>query len=343
MKTALITTTINVPEVLRLYRKLDSDVRFFVAGDLNSPHEPISELCEQIGNSLYIHPEDQQQYKCSALVGWRNIQRRNIALLEALKWGATHIYSVDDDNSPIDRNHFANMRHGFNEFDGLQVSALGGWVDTGAFLIMPARQRGIPHDAVTDWDVKPVVAAKVGVVAGACLGDPDVSAVDRISKHPYVAGGHPLARAGFVIDPSVWTVFNSQNTAFVRDLAPCMFMLPHIGRYDDIFASLITQRVMHEHGYHVHFGKPFVWQSRNEHNLLTDLKAEIFGMERVDKLARCLDAITLPPGSPVIQFRKIVTFIDEMQIGDELLPKQTIEAMKAWADDVEQAMTELPL
>ena len=31
MKTALITTTINVPRVLELYCKLDPDVRFFVA------------------------------------------------------------------------------------------------------------------------------------------------------------------------------------------------------------------------------------------------------------------------------------------------------------------------
>ena len=32
-KIALITTTINVPEVLALYRQCDQEVRFFVAGD----------------------------------------------------------------------------------------------------------------------------------------------------------------------------------------------------------------------------------------------------------------------------------------------------------------------
>ena len=48
MNTALVTTTINVPKVLSLYRRLDRDVRFFVAGDLKTPAETI-EFCHELG------------------------------------------------------------------------------------------------------------------------------------------------------------------------------------------------------------------------------------------------------------------------------------------------------
>ena len=96
------------------------------------------------------------------------------------------------------------------------------------------------------------------------LGDPDTSAVDRISRHPTVHQVSELLRAGIVTDPrECYAPLNSQNIAFVRELAPCFLMVPVFGRYDDIYASLLAQRVMREHNFHVHFGQPFVWQQRN--------------------------------------------------------------------------------
>ena len=88
-----------------------------------------------------------------------------------------------------------------------------------------------------------------------------------------------------------WTVCNTQNTAVLRDFAPALLCCPQFGRYDDIFASLICQRIMREKGYVVHFGGPLVWQQRNKHDLIVDLKAELWGMEHVVKLAEALNHI----------------------------------------------------
>ena len=75
--------------------------------------------------------------------------------------------------------------------------------------------------------------------------------------------------------------------------------MPFVGRYDDIYASLIVQRVMLDRGFHVHFGAPFVFQQRNDHDLLQDLRAEIDGMGNTVKLAEWLDMLDLPGKSVV--------------------------------------------
>ena len=86
---------------------------------------------------------------------------------------------------------------------------------------------------------------------------------------PIVHRVSELLRAGIVVNPkTTHTVFNSQNTAVIRELAPAFFMVPQWGRYDDIFASLMVQRLMRERGLVTHFGQPFVWQQRNAHDLL---------------------------------------------------------------------------
>ena len=113
MKTALIFTTINVPTVLNLYRAHDPDVRFFVAFDKKTPMEayeylydfPNCEILEQCVDSYW---------KCSELIGWNTISRRNIALLEALKWGADVVVTIDDDNIPLTSDYFHDFRSALN-------------------------------------------------------------------------------------------------------------------------------------------------------------------------------------------------------------------------------------
>src|SRR5882724_6601092 len=127
MKTALITTTINVPTVLELYRQHGPDVAFFVAIDRKTPPEAL-----QFFNGLpdcHVVSEGIPAWKCSELIGWNSIQRRNIALLEAVKWGANIIVSVDDDNIPIDtaggfnRTYFQQFDAALFQHDGIKVSS----------------------------------------------------------------------------------------------------------------------------------------------------------------------------------------------------------------------------
>lgn len=348
MKTALITTTINVPTVLELYRQHGPDVRFFIAGDLKTP-QAAADWCHDIPGTTYLSPEMQKSfdYKCSELIGWNSIQRRNIALLEAVKWGADIIVSTDDDNIPLNANYFKDFNAALNPnrfsgygagFDGqfrtagIKVSGLNGWFDVGQLLQPVSPHRGYPLSHRADlWRADHVVGAKVGVAAGICLGDPDINATTRIEKQPAVHQVSELLQSGIVVDNKTWTVFNSQNTAFIRELAPAFFMLPGVGRYDDIYASLIMQRVMRERGLHVHFGKPFAYQQRNAHNLVRDLRGEIDGMENIERFAQWLDGRHLVNKGPLRQTWKIW----EQSPMKDWMPQQTIDAALAFLDDME--------
>lgn len=295
MKTALITTTVNVPTVLALYRKLGPDVTFFVAADEKTPREAY-EFCATISNCEIYSPDRQRDlgYACSELIGWSCVERRNIALLEAVKWGAEVIVTIDDDNIPFD-GYFGHFRYTFQTsaamapWRGIKASSLSGWFDPGALLVPQTKHRGFPIGIKSEPFFESVTAAKIGVAQGLCLGDPDIDAVARIATAPIIHSVSELGRAGIVVDPACWTVWNTQNTAFVRELSMAMFQMPGVGRYSDIYASLITQRVMRERGLHVHFGQPYIWQQRNKHNLIADLRQEIDGMENVWKLAGILD------------------------------------------------------
>lgn len=337
MKIALCTTTINVPHVLKLYRACGPDVKFFVALDKKSASIPVETDPELPANCMWFTPGSQEGWKCSSLIGWNSIQRRNIAFLEALAWGADVIVSIDDDNIPLDAAYFNNHQNAFQPFHGVMASNVNeehNWFDVGSLLTPPSKHRGYPHNLSRPRAVTHAVGAKVGVNAGICLGDPDIDASTRIAVAPDVQQTSLLLQAGLLVNPHTWTVFNSQNTAVLRELIPAWGMIPFTGRMDDIYASLICQRVMRERNLHVRFGKPFVYQQRNEHNLVKDLRGEIDGYENVARLADLLDHIVLAGKSVIDDCRAIWSMLNHV---DWMAPR-AVSAMMAYIDDAETAL-----
>jgi hypothetical protein len=329
MRTALITTTIQQPKVLALYAKyaatLPDGFQIFIAGDLKTP-----DLSG--GPWVYLKPEDQQaNWKTSRVLPWNSITRRNIALLEALKWGAELIVSVDDDNIPVNPDYFDHFEYVMGRpFNGLRAACNTGWFDVGQMVFPTASHRGFPAEKAGTVAVSPVVGADIGVAAGIVLGDPDIAAVTRITTHPTVHVVSEVLRAGVVIDASAWTVFNTQNTAVLRRFAPALLCCPQFGRFDDIFASLVCQRMMRHCGHYVHFGHPFVIQERNQHDLIQDLKAEIWGMEHVVHLAEVLDHIVSLPHD-----KHPVRTIYETLRHVEWMPDGVYDLAMTWMDEVE--------
>jgi hypothetical protein len=326
---------------MRVLAAFDPNVRFFVSGDRKSPHGEIIQLCGQVGNAEYLydgvpHPYAPHDSTC----------RRNLALLAALKWGADVIVLWDDDNLGISNGHFHSFTWRLEyPFHGLQTT--GPWFDPGSLTLPPVHHRGFPHAYRVRGDspscdvpsvLRPVTGAKVGVAAGLWLGDPDIDACDRIAGAPRVHGIAEIARAGVVVDPKqTWTVFNSQNTAFVRELAPAMMMLPGVGRHEDIWASLITQRVMRELGYVTHFGLPLVYQQRNPHDLHDDLAAETFGMRHTLDFAAWLDGWSCS-GWPTASVVQILSDIYAAMRDLPWMPPQVREAGLAFLEDVEKVL-----
>jgi hypothetical protein len=334
MKLFLVLTTINVPTVLALYRKCSIHIDFIVAGDRKTPREAYEFVLSMDKTSVCL-PESGHKWKCSEAIGFDCLQRRNIGFLEALKAGAEAIVTIDDDNMPIATDYFDRYRSILQKlFNGIKVSGKDGWFDPGQFLVPPVVQRGFPIQVKHRPKFEPVVDARIGVASGLILGDSDMDAYTRIGKAPTVGDVAMLAQVGCVVDPNTYTIFNSQNSCVLREFVPAYFMMPGIGRYDDVYASLIVQRVMRERGYHVHLGQPLVLQERNEHNLITDLRAEIDGMENVERLADLLDSIILPARSVIEDTRIIYKALYHC----DFLPTASVEAGLVWLEDCEAVL-----
>lgn len=334
MKTALIITTINVPTVLELYRQHGPDVMFFVAGDRKTPDNEVVALLERLGPHCYLGIDRQHQmFKSSRLFGENTIQRRAFALLAALEWGADIIVSIDTDDFPTTRDHFHSITSAFRApFNGLELRAGNGWVDPGSLIEPPTPHRGIPH-RLDRFYVHPAIDRKVGVVASTVLGSCDLNAIDRLVGTPKRSVASELARAGVIVDPARnWTIFNSEAVAYCRDLAPAMMVLPFVGRHDDLFASVITQRIAETTEHVVRLGPPTVWHEREDRNILKDLVNEVWGMQHIEQLAKHLNALPIPAGTVI---EKLWHLWNRMP---DWMPEQTIKAALAWLNDCEEVL-----
>jgi hypothetical protein len=111
----------------------------------------------------------------------------------------------------------------------------------------------------------------VDVQADFWNGDPDIDAVCRMEHAPecdFAPGVFPFAsnRMG---------PFNSQNTFLRGDMLKDYFLFPHVGRMDDIWAAYYVQAK----GYQVVYQRASVFQKRNPHDLVTDMRQEYLGYE----------------------------------------------------------------
>lgn len=331
---ALVTTTIHTPRALELFRKYDPDALFIIAGDLKTPDEDLREFSTQLKNCIYLSADAQKKfnYRCSEFIGWNCVQRRNIAVLEALRFGADLIVSWDTDNLPLSGSYFTDFESTFNHWNeggwcGLEARSSSGWLNPYGNV---TTHRGFPINVESSYELSTVVDAKVGVAAGLCLGDPDIDAITRIVRRPNIDAVSEAHRSGFVVSLDTHTVFNTQNTCYRAEFAPAMFCAPGIGRFDDIIASLLTQRVMRDHSYHVHVGKPFAWQERNKHDLIEDLEAEIWGMRHILEISDFIDTMpTLPSVEDAVHY---------YYARNMALPSEAREAGLAWCEDIAQVL-----
>jgi len=131
-------------------------------------------------------------------------------------------------------------------------------------------------------------------------GDPDVDAICRMEHAPECQ----FDPACFPIAANVIGPFNSQNTFLTSRWLKHYFMMPHVGRMDDIWPSFYVQAL----GAKVLWAKASVYQSRNVHNLTRDMQGEYLGYENnldmVERLAKDPESFTrFLPGRPAEAFR----------------------------------------
>lgn len=268
MKKVIVTTTIHPPT--EAIQKFDAmpDWTLVVIGDLKTPKD------YKLQRGIYVDPETQEKYdrSLSDSIGWNCIQRRNFGFLWAKDLKADVIAIVDDDNIPL-------PGWGENLFVGREIEA--NFYETSEPAFDPVGgtnhkhlwHRGFPLQLIARRDYSKKSGKKIiaDVQADFWNGDPDIDAVCRMEHAPECTFDEHY----FPISSNRLSPFNSQNTFIDAKLLNHYFLFPHIGRMDDIWASYYCQAK----GAKVVYGKPSVYQARNVHDLVKDMKQEYLGYE----------------------------------------------------------------
>ena len=276
MKKIIATTTINPPtEALLKYASMP-DWHVIVSGDLRTPHE----LYTNLENVTYLTPEKQENdYPVlSELIGWRCIQRRNFAILEAYKQGADVIAIIDDDNIPYEGWGEDLMVDQLTEVtmystDDVAFDPIGALNEHKELW-----HRGFPLERVPfrNYSNKYSTSIIPKIQAIFWDGEPDVDAVCRMIYNPKCS----FNSQNFPISSNKMAPFNSQNTILSRDVISDYFLFPETERMQDIWAAYYLQAKGHK----VVFTKPGVNSDRSlgtsgRYSIINDMKKEYLGME----------------------------------------------------------------
>jgi hypothetical protein len=367
----IVLTTIRRPDLLEDYLtnlgkagRLAS-CRVWIVGDTKTP-AGVDELARSLTarglETTYVDIEAQDRWgtklcpKFYARIPRANETRRNIGYLMALEAGCTRLVSIDDDNWPTGDDFLGG--HGFagEAWQGPLVASDNGYFNVCSHLeLTPARDvypRGYPFRLrgakAKVTDAKAPSGARIGVVAGLWLGDPDIDATTWLNGK--VQGLSYRGPERYVLDQATWSPINTQNTSVTRALVPAYLCIPmgwpvpggKIERYGDIWGGYFLQAMMRGTPYHVAFGRPVVDHRRNPHDYVDDLRYEFWGMILTDWL---LDELK-------VQFKPTATRITERchEVADFLVGsamtrcpawcpaemrqflKETATTMHAWAE-----------
>jgi len=292
----IVTTTINPPtEAIRRFDAM-KDWKLVVIGDKKTPPYKLE-------RGIYVTPEEQEKYDpaLSEAIGWNCIQRRNLGLLWAHDMKADVVAVVDDDNIP-------QIGWGENLAVGREVEVNYYETDLPAFDPVGATNhkeiwhRGFPLQLLPKRDYTRKSKRKIvpDVQADFWDGDPDIDAICRMEHRPECKFD-PVC---FPIAANKMGPFNSQNTFVAGKWLKDYFLFPHTGRMDDIWASYYLQGL----GAKVVWAKASVYQDRNIHNPIRDMKAEYMGyennLELVQNVAKDAESILqYLPGRSAEAFR----------------------------------------
>jgi hypothetical protein len=263
-------------------------------------------------NAEYLPPEAQENWLAkfpdfAAIVPWNSDNRRNIGFLRALEEGCEILVAIDDDNFALPESDFyAAHSHTGKAVTLESVSGDSGWYNICQELTLDpaidAIPRGYPYKmkGVTSQEHAPR-SFRVAANAGLWLGNPDVDAATRLTCNLIAKGAK--ARS-FALQPGTWSPINTQNTAVARRAIPAYYYvrmledLPgaKLDRYGDIWSGYFLTRCAEHLGECVTVGLPLVQHDRNMHDLMDDLRAEIWGMVTTPHLIDILRSSTLTGG-----------------------------------------------
>ncbi|WP_209125524.1 STELLO glycosyltransferase family protein [Alkalihalobacillus sp. BA299] len=265
----IVITTIHDPTSAIKKFSTFSNYNIIVVGDLKTPSN------WQHSHVVFFPTNKQNNidYKIIKKLPYNHYSRKMIGYLYSIQSGAQIIVDTDDDNIP--KNNW-----GFPKFEGpfeITDQNLGFINIYKYFSNMHIWPRGLPLDKITkpknfSTNLKKKYSF-IGVWQGLADGDPDVDAIYRLTNNTscYFDEIGPIVLGKGTISP-----FNSQNTAFRKELFPLLYLPAYVTfRFTDILRGLVAQPIMWTKGYHLGFTKATVVQERNAHEFIKDFESEI--------------------------------------------------------------------
>jgi hypothetical protein len=269
-KAIVITSILNPTKAVKAFAKL-REYRLIVVGDCKTPTEWYYD------NVIFLSLQEQKNYrnKLSQILPENHYSRKMIGYLRAISLGAEVIIDTDDDNIPLENWGFPDF-YGFFFMTPKECYFINVYKYFTQQHIWP---RGLPLKLINNpnavvKDTSLVKShAKIGVWQGLANGDPDVDAIYRLTVNGkcWFDDKEPI-----ILDEGTLSSFNSQNTAFVKELFPLLYLPAYVNfRFTDILRSYVAQPIMWVYGYRLGYLGATVFQERNEHDYLKDFESEI--------------------------------------------------------------------
>lgn len=318
----LVIPTIRSVDFLMAWKNQLSDVTIIVVEDADdtSVRIPVG-----VGKRVYHYSRrdiarDLGKYEW--IVGRRNSSIRNYGFLKAYEKGADFILTMDDDCYPTaDRlveGHLDNLAFRVHDSVWMPTYPGGQWMYT----------RGFPYGLRNRADVW----VSHGLWSGALDldGKTEVANGTLLNEKAYQDIRQAVPRG-------VYYPMCSMNLAFVREATPVMFF-PMMGedptgagwgydRFDDIWAGVLSKKVLDHLGYGVVNGSPFV-EHRKKSIPTHNLSKEEVGMKVNEQFWQWVDAVTLTGTSLKECY---VELAEKANFPDKEYFERLREAMKIWA------------
>ena len=324
-KFIIITSIFEPTEAVRSFACKEG-YKLVVVGDKKTPSDW---HCDDV-DFLSIEKQKDMGLNFEQYLPYNHYCRKMLGYLYAMSQGADVIIDTDDDNIP-------KTEWGFPAFFGTYPVLPSHYGFVNIYNLYTSQKiwpRGLPLKYVSHANlINPTEISKqdvkVGVWQGLANEDPDVDATYRLTSDQECIFED---NGCYVLGQGTATPFNSQNTAFFKELFSLLYLPGFVTfRFTDILRGLIAQPIMWLYGYQLGFTNATVVQKRNPHDYMKDFESEIPMYLHSESIIESVSS----------------SISSDMSIGDNLhrayiklnglniVPKEEIICLEAWLADYE--------
>jgi hypothetical protein len=331
MKKYVVITSINPPnDVIEQYAAR-TDIRLVVAGDRKSPSD------WQFDGVDYLSAETQIQMggALAQCLPWNHYCRKLMGYLHAIRQGAEIIIDTDDDNYPLQNWEFPDFKGKYDSPESPDKF----FNIYRAFTDVKVWPRGYPLDDVTaSYDRDRICGMKqqdatVGIWQGLADEDPDVDAIYRLTDYTYCEFEK---RPPVVLPRGVYCPFNSQNTAFRKELFALLYLPSTVTfRFTDILRGYVAQPALWRFGYQLGFIEATVRQARNPHDLMADFESELPCYLSVSPAIACCEKAAVEAETISEYMRKAYGYM----FSADIVREQELVILDSWLEALEDVQS----